>query len=229
MPSRRAAQLHAVLAGQDGPGKRALPLGEFLHPLPLAALVLLAVNDHLLKGAGLLPKWVTGKLSDIGGLFFFPLLLTAGFDCALYAAARLTGWRVDFSLRRWKLYAAGALTAAVFIPLELSDWWGEFYVRTLGQIGFPSATYQDLSDLLCVVMIPLAIWFAIRVELRRLPLGRLEVLERRADADPACIEAALADVGDAALTRAVSTWLTQRDAPSAAALTDELRRVRNLP
>jgi hypothetical protein len=46
------------------------PLG---HPLPLATVLLLAVNDHLLKARW--PGLLTGKLSDFAGLFFFPLLL----------------------------------------------------------------------------------------------------------------------------------------------------------
>jgi hypothetical protein len=50
-------------------------LREFARPLPLAAAALLALNDHVLKGAGLLPAWLTGKLSDLAGLFFFPILL----------------------------------------------------------------------------------------------------------------------------------------------------------
>ena len=32
-----------------------------LHPLPLAAILVTAANDHLLKGSGLLPGWLTGK------------------------------------------------------------------------------------------------------------------------------------------------------------------------
>ncbi len=50
---------------------------ELCHPLPLAAVLVLALNDHVWKGAGLLPGWLTGKLSDVAGLFFFPALLTA--------------------------------------------------------------------------------------------------------------------------------------------------------
>ena len=46
-----------------------------LHPVVLAAVVILAVNDHLLKSA--YPGWLTGKVSDIAGLIFFPLLLQA--------------------------------------------------------------------------------------------------------------------------------------------------------
>ena len=37
--------------------------GHLCHPLPLAAVLVLAVNDHVLKGSGLLPDMVTGKLS----------------------------------------------------------------------------------------------------------------------------------------------------------------------
>ncbi len=47
----------------------------FARPAPLAALLVLVVNDHVLKGAGVLPGWLTGKLSDVAGLFFFPVLL----------------------------------------------------------------------------------------------------------------------------------------------------------
>jgi len=46
-----------------------------LHPVPLGAIVLLVVNDHVLKARG--PGFVTGKLSDVAGLVFFPLFLDA--------------------------------------------------------------------------------------------------------------------------------------------------------
>ncbi|MEQ8454229.1 MAG: hypothetical protein RLO52_01390 [Sandaracinaceae bacterium] len=47
------------------------------HPAFVAALLLLVVNDHVLKGAELLPGWLTGKLSDFAGLIVAPLILTA--------------------------------------------------------------------------------------------------------------------------------------------------------
>lgn len=51
----------------------AIALCCLLHPQSLAALALLGVNDHLYKGVG--PGWLTGKLSDFAGLFYFPFLL----------------------------------------------------------------------------------------------------------------------------------------------------------
>ena len=41
-----------------------------MHPVALAAIAVLVVNDHVLKSA--YPGWLTGKLSDIAGLVFFP-------------------------------------------------------------------------------------------------------------------------------------------------------------
>src|SRR5918995_4450814 len=44
-------------------------------PVFVLALVVLVLNDHVLKQAW--PGWVTGKLSDVAGLVVAPLLLAA--------------------------------------------------------------------------------------------------------------------------------------------------------
>lgn len=79
---------------------------EFARPLPVAAAGLLALNDHVLKGAGVLPGWVTGKLSDVAGLFFFPVLLFA-------LASLVFGPPASRTLR------AGALAATTAIVFAL--------------------------------------------------------------------------------------------------------------
>jgi hypothetical protein len=232
-PRRWTRSLHTVLAGTDGPGKRALPLGEFLHPVPLVALVVLALNDHYLKGRHLLPQWLTGKLSDFGGLLFFPLLVTALGDTLLYFVTRVTGWRLDYSLRRWKIVAACVATAAVFTPLELSAAYGDFYTRTLGQIGFPSETYADLTDLLALTMLPLAAWLGWR-EIRRVPLGRLDVVARRGAAGGGFDDVRRLNAGDPrrtaavdALERSYAAFVAQPgDAAAAASVSDALATLR---
>ena len=45
------------------------------HPSTIAAIGLLALNDHVLKDRW--PGFVTGKLSDLAGLYCFPILLAA--------------------------------------------------------------------------------------------------------------------------------------------------------
>jgi hypothetical protein len=43
------------------------------HPLSIAALFILLLNDHWLKKVA--PSWLTGKLSDVAGLVFVPFVL----------------------------------------------------------------------------------------------------------------------------------------------------------
>lgn len=51
------------------------PADGLLHPVPLLAFALLALNDHVFKARW--PGPVTGKLSDVAGMVCFPLLLVA--------------------------------------------------------------------------------------------------------------------------------------------------------
>ena len=46
------------------------------HPVTVAAIALLVINDHVLKAQW--PGPVTGKLSDVAGVFLLPLLLVTG-------------------------------------------------------------------------------------------------------------------------------------------------------
>lgn len=88
-----------------GPGR------EFARPWPLLALVVLVVNDHLGKGSGVLPAWLTGKLSDLAGLFFFPILL--------FAICRALGSAPRSSHERTRLASVCAgLTVLVFVALK---------------------------------------------------------------------------------------------------------------
>lgn len=101
------------------------------RPAPALALFVLVLNDHLLKGAGLLPAALTGKLSDLAGLFFFPILLTAALRLPPAAACALTG--VVFS----------ALKLDPTCNALANQWWG--------------AVALDPTDLIALCMLPLAL------------------------------------------------------------------------
>jgi len=146
--------VRAWLAGRDGPGQTAPPLGELLDPVALAGVLVLGLNDWVLKGRA--PGWLTGKLSDFAGLLFFPLLLTAGWDTLLWLVARRG--RGDFSLRLGKLAAAVLATGGGFVAWKLG--------------GFLGAA-RDPTDLAALVMLAPA-WTIGRAEIARVPLGRVE-------------------------------------------------------
>ena len=74
------------------------PARALLTPTWIASLLVLIVNDHALKGSGLLPGVVTGKLSDLAGLVVAPVLLavllrvrTRGGLLACFAAVGIEG------------------------------------------------------------------------------------------------------------------------------------------
>ena len=169
--------LRSLLAGRDGPNQRALPAGEFLHPLPLAALVLLVVNDWWLKPGTWVPGALTGKLSDVAGLLFFPLLVTALADCVGLGLHRI-GFRVDFTLRHWKIRAALVLTAVGFAAVKLSPTCNLAAVHIMGSLGLPARIVLDPGDLVALPMLWVA-WRVARAEIARVPLGRIELIEAR--------------------------------------------------
>lgn len=65
-------------------------LRALTHPWSLGAVLTLLVNDHVLKG--LAPGWITGKLSDFAGLFFFPFLLTLAFGLLRLPRPHVSGF-----------------------------------------------------------------------------------------------------------------------------------------
>jgi len=107
------------------PGTRALT-----HPVTLMAIGLLLLNDHVLKR--LVPSVLTGKLSDIAGLLFFPML-------AVVLAGGVLG------PRRSRLGAgvAFAVTGGAFAILKL--------------IGPVNAAVRDLAEQLMGMRLQLAL------------------------------------------------------------------------
>ena len=146
-------------------------------------MLVLVVNDWVLK-----PRFhgaVTGKLSDVAGLAFAPVVLSAAIGLALHVAARL-GARVDPSLSRRRLVLCCAATAAGFALVKLVPPAASIVARA---IGHHAVFYPDLTDLFALPAVLVALWIG-RDELRRVPLGRPAALHRLGRA----AHAGLADV-----------------------------------
>lgn len=148
-----------VATGSAGAGPRR-PGEALLHPIALGAIGLLVVNDHVLKAA--YPGFVTGKLSDVAGLAFFPLFLIAAYELVIRrtASARavvvaVTSTALVFSLVQiWPV-----ATDAYRFGLGAIQW--PFRLIAAGGIVdlVPVQVMPDPSDLITVpaVLIALAI------------------------------------------------------------------------
>ncbi|XXT22827.1 hypothetical protein WME94_14875 [Sorangium sp. So ce429] len=115
-------------------------------PLFLGALALLVVNDHLLKGAGLLPGALTGKLSDLAGLVVAPVL-----------AAALVNARTS----RGRTLAFAAVVAP-FAAIKLSAAAAQLLVGLVGLAGIKWRIWQDPTDLAALVVLVPAWRFSAR-------------------------------------------------------------------
>ena len=124
----------------------------FAHPLWWGALGLLALNDHVLKGSGLLPGSWTGKLSDFAGVVVAPPLL-----------AWLFGAR-----RRYSAALAAGLVAAGLCTIDLVPAASRALEQALAALGLPSRLWPDPSDLWALALLPLG--FA----LSRVPVDRAD-------------------------------------------------------
>ena len=138
-------RLRRALRGGD------LPIGEAMHPVAIAAVILLVVNDWILKPR--LHDWITGKLSDVAGLIFAPVVLSA-----------LIGLVLRRPLTHRRLVACCAATALGFALVKLVAPAREFASRL---IGHGAEFYPDWTDLLCLPCVLIAYWIG-RDELRYL-------------------------------------------------------------
>jgi len=149
---------------RGGDGASVLPIGEALHPVALGAMIVLVVNDWVLK-ARFGPSVVTGKLSDLAGLAAAPVVLTALIGLVLLAAQKL-GASVDPKLSHRRLVVAIAATGAVFAAIKLSPRAAGWFTDVLSVVR-PATVHLDRTDLLCLPMLAVAYWIG-RDELRRL-------------------------------------------------------------
>lgn len=123
-------------------GRSNFDLRPLLHPVWGGALALLLINDNFLKGQGLVPGWLTGKLSDFAFLVVAPVLFAAILPVVLphrrtMALSSVVG-----------LYTAADLSPAV----------SDAVVRAARGLGLFWLLWPDPTDLLALAVLPVTVW-----------------------------------------------------------------------
>jgi hypothetical protein len=103
-----------------------VPGGSLLHPIVLAAIASFVVNDHVLKAA--YPGLLTGKLSDVTGLIFFPVLIAAVAELITPAAHRHAAAI---------LILAVVVTGLTYVAMLLVPVGGDGYRWFIGLVQWP--------------------------------------------------------------------------------------------
>ncbi|MFT4189383.1 MAG: hypothetical protein QM621_12470 [Aeromicrobium sp.] len=141
------------------------PGDYLLHPLVLASIILLVLNDHVLKQT--FGNVVTGKLSDVAGVFFLPLLFLLAAELA-GVALRRTGWPASRTVTLTAIAVVGAGFAAVkLIPVV-----GDAYEHMAGLLRkvvtfsdgpvVPIVVVRDGTDVLVLPVLIGAYWLVRR-------------------------------------------------------------------
>jgi hypothetical protein len=116
-------------------------------------LVLLLVNDHILKSS--FHNVITGKLSDLAGLFIFPMFFAAFFP-------------------KYKIHIY-FITAVGFIFWKSP--WSNGIIESWNQWGiFTIARVVDYTDLLAILILPLSYWYANQFKPRKIQLDPVPLI-----------------------------------------------------
>lgn len=122
--ARPSAHVGAVCRPARTPGD------VLLRPVVIGAVALLVLNDHLMKQA--LPGVVTGKVSDVAGLVFFPLLLLALVEGARKVAGMRAWWVTPPVVA-----ALVVATGVAFVMVKTSPAAAVAYSQALGLLEWP--------------------------------------------------------------------------------------------
>ncbi len=123
------------MSRERGPG------GALLHPVALASLIVLVVNDQVLKRS--CPGVLTGKLSDFAGVALMPVFLHALFELG---HVRLRGRQASTLTSNRALAVATALTMIAFALPEISAPAEALYRIALGALQWPYHALVAIVD-----------------------------------------------------------------------------------
>lgn len=126
----------------------AFAAGWLSRPACVVAVVVLLLNDHVLKAA--YGAWWTGKLSDVAGLVFAPALVAV----AVGAVA------THLSPERVRQVSVG-LVALVFTLVKVTVWGADAASAAWTVAAGPSVILRDATDLVALPALALSWWCAL--------------------------------------------------------------------
>jgi hypothetical protein len=114
-----------------------------LSPLFIFSVLLMLVNDHVLKGSWPFPSMVTGKLSDFAFLFFLPVVMAFIFQVKT----------------KFGLSLSYVVVGILFSAINISPGFSRFVETLFGSLFIPLVLWPDVTDLVALTMLPCSALF----------------------------------------------------------------------
>jgi len=116
----------------------------FINPVVMGTVLLTGLNDHYLKYK--FPGFITGKISDFLGLFYFPLFCAAIIILMGHFILRKT-----YQLNKTMLFVFIVLTDIVFVILKLNHEASQSFSTVFSEWIFKIKIVNDPIDLIALV------------------------------------------------------------------------------
>ena len=116
-----------------------------LSPVVLFSVVIMIVNDHMLKGSGVLHHDITGKLSDFAFLFFVPIVAAY-----LFRVKTLLGLGISYSL-----------VCVSFAAINLSAYVSRLAESLFHMAFLPLTLWPDKTDLIALTIVPFSLFLVL--------------------------------------------------------------------
>ena len=113
-----------------------VPADGLLHPVALAGLAILLLNDHVLKVNA--PSPMTGILSGLAGILIFPLILQAGWEMVATSWGRWNGPNVSV------IGLACLATGIGYAGVEIYPPAADAYSYGMGALQWPASAVMTL-------------------------------------------------------------------------------------
>lgn len=117
-----------------------------LSPVFLFSVCLMALNDHILKGAGILSPQITGKLSDFAFLFFVPIVVAY-----LFRVTSRRGLSISY-----------VMVGVSFSAINVSPYCSRLVESLFGVAFLPLTLWPDPTDLITLTMLPCSLLFVLK-------------------------------------------------------------------
>ena len=125
------------------------PLDPIVHPCSIFYILLMGINDQILKFA--YPSWLTGKLSDVAIVIFFPVLVEKIIPNRVVAIF-LTG--LCFVLAKVTIFGNNLYN-------DFFSWWYSFFGRNSAPL------VMDESDCWALIALLIPLWVIPRAEVKK--------------------------------------------------------------